>query len=138
MLGKLTRKDHMKRKDVRIMVVDDLSGMRSILKNTLMVLGYGDIVEARSGKEALQKLEEEDFTLIISDWTMPNMSGIEFHGALKDKPEMKKVPFLMVTAMAERVNVIEAIQAGVSHYMVKPFSAEALQDKLSSMLGVVS
>ena len=128
----------MKRKDIRIMVVDDLSGMRSTIKNTLQLLGYPDVVEACSGSDALKKLRCEDFQLIISDWTMPVMSGLEFHGELKRSPVHKKVPFLMISAKAERTNVIEAFQAGISHFMVKPFSAEALQSKLQNMLGVVS
>ena len=128
----------MKRKDIRIMVVDDLSGMRSTIKNTLQLLGYPDVVEACSGSDALKKLRCEDFQLIISDWTMPVMSGLEFHGELKRSPVHKKVPVLMIRAKAERTNVIEAFQAGISHFMVKPFSAEALQSKLQTMLGVVS
>ena len=128
----------MKRQDIRIIVVDDLSGMRSTLKNTLQLLGYNDVVEARSGLDALKKIRCDVFQLIISDWTMPVMSGLEFHGELKRSPVHKKVPFLMISAKAEKTNVIEAFDAGISHFIVKPFSAEALQSKLQTMLGVVS
>ena len=127
----------MKRQDIRIIVVDDLSGMRSTLKNTLQLLGYNHVVEARSGLDALKKIRCDVFQLIISDWTMPVMSGLEFHGELKRSPVHKKVPFLMISAKAERTNVIEAFQAGIAHFMVKPFSAEALQSKLQTMLGLV-
>jgi two-component system chemotaxis response regulator CheY len=128
----------MKRNNIRIMVVDDMSGMRNTLRNTLLVLGYHDIVEAQSGDDALRKLRTgESCHLVISDWSMPAMSGIEFHQALKRSPLLKKTPFLMISAKAERDNVIEAFQAGISHFMVKPFSAEALEDKLRMMLGVV-
>lgn len=129
----------MKRNNIRIMVVDDMSGMRSTLRNTLQVLGYYDVVEAQSGDEALRKLRtSEEFDLVISDWSMPAMDGLEFHQALKKSPLLRKTPFLMISAKAERDNVIAAFKAGISHFMVKPFSAEALQDKLSSMLGVVA
>jgi two-component system chemotaxis response regulator CheY len=118
---------------IRIMVVDDFSGMRSILKQTLHLLGYDQVLEARSGQDALQKLKDIDCELIISDWTMPQMSGLEFLSALKGDERLSKVPFLMITAKTERVSVIEAAQAGVSHYMIKPFSADMLQKKIEAI-----
>ncbi len=124
-------------KEIRIMIVDDFAGMRTILKHTLHLLGYDRIVEARGGQDALMKLKMEPCHLIISDWTMPNMSGLEFLSALKGDPALKLVPFLMITAKSERSNVIEAAHAGVTHYMIKPFSAEALQKKLESILSSV-
>jgi two-component system chemotaxis response regulator CheY len=123
-------------KHFRIMVVDDFSGMRTILKHTLHLLGYDNVAEARGGEDALAKLKDDaNFELIISDWTMPNMSGLEFLSALKEDVNLRKVPFLMITAKSERDNVIEAAQAGVTHYMIKPFSAEALQKKLDAIFG---
>jgi len=124
-----------KPKNIRIMIVDDFAGMRTILKHTLHLLGYDRIVEARGGQDALLKLKNEPCNLIISDWSMPNMTGLEFLSALKEDPQLKKVPFLMITAKSERANVIEAAHAGVTHYMIKPFSAEALQKKLEAILG---
>jgi two-component system chemotaxis response regulator CheY len=124
-----------KQKDIRIMIVDDFAGMRTIMKHTLQLLGYDRIVEARSGQDALVKLKTEPCHLIISDWSMPSMNGLEFLSALKELPQLKEVPFLMITAKSERSNVIEAAHAGVTHYMIKPFSAEALQTKLESILG---
>jgi two-component system chemotaxis response regulator CheY len=127
-----------KAKDIRIMIVDDFAGMRTILKHTLHLLGYERIVEARGGQDALLKLKTEPCNLIISDWSMPNMTGLEFLSALKEDPQLKQVPFLMITAKSERSNVIEAAHAGVTHYMIKPFSAEALQTKLEYILGTRS
>lgn len=124
-------------KEIRIMIVDDFAGMRTILKHTLHLLGYDRIIEARGGQDALMKLKMEPCNLIISDWSMPNMSGLEFLSALKGDPALKQVPFLMITAKSERSNVIEAAHAGVTHYMIKPFSAEALQKKLESILSAV-
>lgn len=121
-------------KDIRIMIVDDFSGMRTILKHTLHLLGFDHVVEARGGQDALDKLKQVPCELIISDWSMPQMSGLEFHSALRNKPEFKDVPFLMITAKSERNNVIEAAHAGVTHYMIKPFSAEALQEKILAIL----
>ena len=125
---------HGKTKNIRIMIVDDFAGMRTILKHTLHLLGYDRIIEAKGGQDALMKLKAEPCSLIISDWSMPNMTGLEFLSALKEDPELKQVPFLMITAKSERSNVIEAAHAGVAHYMIKPFSAEALQQKLEAIL----
>jgi two-component system chemotaxis response regulator CheY len=124
-----------KGKDIRIMIVDDFAGMRTILKHTLHLLGFHNVKEARGGHDALAKLKQEPCELIISDWSMPNMSGLEFLSALKEDAEFAQVPFLMMTAKSERDNVIEAAHAGVTHYMIKPFSAEALQKKLDTILG---
>ena len=125
-----------KQKTVRIMVVDDFAGMRTILKHTLHLLGYDNITEARGGHDALSKLKEGECELIISDWTMPNMSGLEFLSALKADERLRSIPFLMITANAERDEVIQAAQAGVSHYIIKPFSAELLQKKLDVIFGI--
>ena len=121
-------------KNIRIMIVDDFAGMRTILKHTLHLLGYDNVSEARGGLEALEQLKEQPCQLIISDWSMPQMTGLEFHSALQEDPFFRGVPFLMITAKSERNHVIEAAHAGVTHYMIKPFSAEALQKKISSML----
>ena len=120
-------------KDIRILVVDDFSGMRNILRHTLNLIGYDNVMEARNAQDALQKLSQESCQLIISDWTMPNMSGLEFLQALQADDRLRKVPFLMITAKAERDSVIAAAEAGVAHYMIKPFSAEALQKKIEAI-----
>jgi two-component system chemotaxis response regulator CheY len=124
-----------KGRDIRIMIVDDFAGMRTILKHTLHLLGFHNVKEARGGHDALTRLKQEPCELIISDWSMPNMSGLEFLSALKEDAQLSNVPFLMMTAKSERENVIEAAHAGVTHYMIKPFSAEALQKKLDRILG---
>jgi two-component system chemotaxis response regulator CheY len=121
-------------KSIRIMIVDDFAGMRTILKHTLHLLGYDNVSEARGGQDALDKLKEEPCELIISDWSMPQMTGLEFHSALQQNPQFREVPFLMITAKSERDSVIEAAHAGVTHYMIKPFSAESLQQKIEAML----
>lgn len=121
-------------KSIRIMIVDDFAGMRTILKHTLHLLGYSNVSEARSGQDALEMLKAEPCELIISDWSMPQMTGLEFHSALRLNPQLSEVPFLMITAKSERNNVIEAAHAGVTHYMIKPFTAESLQQKIESIL----
>lgn len=120
-------------RDIRILVVDDFSGMRNILRHTLNLIGYDNVMEARNAQDALQRLSEESCHLIISDWTMPNMSGLEFLQALQQDHRLCKVPFLMITAKAERDSVIAAAEAGVAHYMIKPFSAEDLQSKIEAI-----
>ena len=121
-------------KDAKILVVDDLSGIRTILKTTLNNLGYPNVTEARNGTDALEKLREESFQLIISDWSMPTMTGIELLTQLQRYTNLKKVPFLMMTAHSEKESVLQAISAGVVHYVIKPFSAETLQAKLEGIL----
>lgn len=130
----MNEQDRRTHNKIRIMIVDDFSGMRTILKHTLHLLGYEQVVEARGGQDALDKLKQSPCELIISDWAMPQMSGLEFHSALRNNPELQNVPFLLITAKSERDNVIEAAHAGVTHYMIKPFSAEALQEKIRDIL----
>ena len=136
LIGRMGMNDQERKspKRVRIMVVDDFSGMRTILKHTLHLLGFEQVVEARGGQDALDKLRQSPCELIISDWAMPQMSGLEFHSALRSSPELRNVPFLLITAKSERDNVIEAAHAGVTPYMIKPFSAEALQEKILNIL----
>ncbi len=121
--------DHLSR-DIRILVVDDFSTMRRIVKNILTQLGFHKIEEAEDGKIALAKLEANPFDFVISDWNMPNMMGIDLLRAVRAKDNLKSLPFLMVTAESQKENVIEAVQAGVSNYIVKPFTAETLEQKL--------
>jgi two-component system chemotaxis response regulator CheY len=118
---------------MKIMVVDDMSTMRRIVKNLLKQLGFANVDEAENGQEALIKLRADKFGFVVSDWNMPVMSGIELLRAIRADEALKAIPVLMVTAEAQKENIIEAVQAGVSNYVVKPFTAEALQDKIAKI-----
>jgi two-component system chemotaxis response regulator CheY len=119
--------------DTRILVVDDFSTMRKIVKNVLKQLGYNNIEEAENGVEALQKLRSKKFDFVVSDWNMPNMDGLEMLKAIRADAELKHLPVLMVTAEAEKDKVIAAIKAGVNNYIVKPFTAETLKQKMEQI-----
>lgn len=118
---------------LKVLVVDDMSTMRRILKNVLKQIGYTDLHEAEDGAVGLKKLREGGFGLVVSDWNMPVMSGIELLRAIRADSDIKHLPVLMVTAEAEKDNIIEAVQAGVSNYVVKPFTADALLEKLQKI-----
>ena len=118
---------------MKIMVVDDMSTMRRIVKNLLKQLGFANVDEAENGQEALIKLRADKFGFVVSDWNMPVMSGIELLRAIRADEGLKAIPVLMVTAEAQKENIIEAVQAGVSNYVVKPFTAEALQEKIAKI-----
>jgi len=120
-------------KDIRILSVDDFSTMRRIVKNILKQLGYTNVDEAENGAAALEALRENQYGLVISDWNMPVKSGIELLKEVRADPELKEVPFLMVTAEAEKDNVVEAMSAGVNNYILKPFTAQILEEKLSGI-----
>lgn len=121
--------DHINRK-MKILVVDDFSTMRRIVKNVLNQLGFASIDEAEDGKMALEKLKEESFDFIVSDWNMPKMMGIDLLKAVRADENLKSLPFLMVTAESQKENVLEAVKAGVTNYIVKPFTAETMEQKL--------
>lgn len=116
-----------------ILIVEDFATMRRTFRNILKGLGYSNILEAEDGKAALVKLKESKVDFIISDWNMPNMTGIELLEAVRADGGTKHIPFLMVTAEALKENVVRAVQAGVSNYIVKPFTAETLGDKIQSI-----
>lgn len=120
---------------IKILIVDDFATMRRILKNILKKIGFTHIIEAEDGSNALKVLEKEKVDLVISDWNMPKMSGIEFLKAVRSNTAFKDLPFLMVTAEAQKQNIIEAVQAGVSNYVVKPFTEEVITEKLVKILG---
>jgi len=120
---------------LEVLLVDDLSNMRRLMKNIIKNLGFKTIHEAGDGKEGLTVLDEQDIGLIISDWNMPNMTGIEFLKRVRSSEKHKNTPFLMVTAEATRENIIEAIGAGASNYVVKPVQADIVEEKLKSILG---
>ena len=119
--------------NMRILVVDDMTTMRRIVKNILKQLGFANIEEAENGQEALQKLRAEPFGFVVSDWNMPVMTGIDMLRAIRADEKLKAIPVLMVTAEAQQANLVEAIQAGVSNYIVKPFTAETMQEKLGKI-----
>jgi two-component system chemotaxis response regulator CheY len=120
-------------KNAKILVVDDFRSMRSLIKNILRKLGYSKVFEADDGDSAWKLLQEEEFELVISDWNMPRMKGIDLLRNVRQSDEFAQLPFLMVTAEGQKDNVVEAIKAGVSGYIVKPFSPQALQDKIQKI-----
>lgn len=122
-------------RNMPILVVDDFAAMRRIVKTSLRQLGFENISEAEDGQAALAKLEVGRYRLIISDWNMPNMMGIDLLKAVRANDKLKEIPFLLVTAEAQKENIIEAAKAGVSNYIVKPFTAEILQTKLEQIYG---
>jgi two-component system chemotaxis response regulator CheY len=115
---------------MKIMVVDDFSTMRRIVKNVLKQLGYENIEEAEDGAQALAKLKAGGYGFMVSDWNMPNMDGLDLLKAVRKDPDLKNLPILMVTAEAEKDKVVAAIQAGVNNYVVKPFTAEVFKEKM--------
>ena len=120
--------------NMKVLVVDDFSTMRRIVKNILKQLGFERIEEAEDGAQAYAKLTENfTFQFVVSDWNMPNMDGLDLLKKVRATPELKNLPFLMVTAEAEKHKVIEALKAGVSNYVVKPFTAEILREKLEKI-----
>jgi len=121
--------------NINIITIDDNKTMLRIIHSLLTQIGFNNIDEAANGAMALEKLKEKKYELIISDWNMEPMSGIELLKIVRADEMLKNIPFLMVTAESKTENVIAAKQAGVSNYIVKPFNAETLKTKLSSILG---
>ena len=122
-------------KNMKILVVDDFSTMRRIVKNILRQLGYNNIVEADDGSTAVEVLDRDKIDFVISDWNMPKMSGIELLRHVRQTEEIKDLPFLMVTAEAQQENIIEAVKAKDSQYIVKPFTADTLNEKIEKIFG---
>jgi len=120
-------------RSIPILVADDFKSMRSLIKTILRKLGFVRIYEANDGVEAWNFLKTDQVELIISDWNMPNMQGIELLRQVRADEKLKHLPFLMVTAEGQKENVIEAVKAGVSGYIVKPFSPVALEDKIQKI-----
>lgn len=123
----------MAKADLKILVVDDFSTMRRIIRNLLKELGFPNVTEAEDGLDALKKLQGGGFEFVVSDWNMPNMSGIELLRAIRKEPTLKHLPVLMVTAEAKKENIIEAAQSGANGYIVKPFTAAVLDEKLNKI-----
>ena len=121
-------------KQIKILIVDDFATMRKVIRNLLKQLGYENIAEAEDGVAALRTLRSQKIDLVVSDWNMPNMTGLELLKAVRADEELKATPFLMVTAEALQDNVIAAVKAGVNNYIVKPFTAEVLNEKIVKIL----
>jgi two-component system chemotaxis response regulator CheY len=125
-------------KNMKILIVDDFSTMRRIIKNLLRDLGFSNTHEADDGQTALPMLRSGDFQFLVTDWNMPGMSGIDLLRAVRADEKLRALPVLMVTAEAKRDQIIEAAQAGVNGYVVKPFTAQALKEKIEKIFDRVS
>jgi two-component system chemotaxis response regulator CheY len=120
--------------NLKFLVVDDFSTMRRIVRNLLKELGHSSVDEAEDGVVALSKLKRDSFDFLITDWNMPNMDGLQLLQAVRSDPALASLPVLMVTAEAKKENIIAAAQAGASGYIVKPFTAVTLDEKITKIL----
>jgi two-component system chemotaxis response regulator CheY len=118
---------------MKFLIVDDSVTMRRIVVNSLHRIGYTDTVEATDGKEALERFDGS-IRFVITDWNMPNLTGIEFTRALRARADGARVPVLMITARSARTDILTAIEAGVSNYIVKPFTPQVLKEKIDALL----
>ena len=121
-------------KDLTVLIVDDFLTMRRIVRKILRDLDFQNIIEAEDGSAALEVLKTNKVDLIVSDWNMPKMTGLELLKAVRGDEKTKHLPFLMVTAEAQKENIFEAVQAKVSNYIVKPFTAATLEEKLGKII----
>ena len=119
--------------NMKVLIVDDFATMRRIVKNIMTQLGYKNIVDADDGTTALEILQNEKVDLIISDWNMPKMTGLELLKAVRADANLANIPFIMVTAEAQQDNIILAVKAKVSQYIVKPFTADTLGEKIDKV-----
>jgi two-component system chemotaxis response regulator CheY len=115
---------------MKVLVVDDFATMRKIVRNILKQIGFEDITEAEDGNVALRVIKNEAIGLVVTDWNMPNLSGLDLLKEIRSNPQTANLPVLMVTAEGLKDNVMEAVKAGVNNYVVKPFTAEILQEKI--------
>ncbi len=118
---------------IKILVVDDFATMRSMIKNLFKEVGFVNIEEAKDGVQAYNKLKQGGFGFIASDWNMPNLDGLGLLKKIRGDEELKDLPFLMVTAEAEKEKIVQALQAGVNNYIVKPFTGEVLKSKIDAI-----
>ena len=118
---------------MKVLVVDDFATMRKIVRNILKQIGFEDITEAEDGNAALRILKSDKIGLVVTDWNMPNMSGLELLQEIRKNSQTSNLPVLMVTAEGLKENVMEAVKAGVNNYVVKPFTAEVLQEKIETI-----
>jgi len=119
--------------NMNVLIVDDFATMRRILKNIMKQIGFSKIAEAENGKNALKMLKSDAIDLVLCDWNMPEMAGIDLLNAVRGDDQLKTTPFVMVTAEAQKENILEAVKAGVSSYIVKPFTAETVEEKLKKV-----
>ncbi len=120
---------------MKFLVVDDSSTMRRIIINTLNKLGHQEIIEASNGREGMDRLHAETVDMVVTDWNMPEMSGIEFIRAIRTMDKLKGIPVLMVTTNAAKDDIVEALKAGVNNYIVKPFTPDTFKEKIQSAIG---
>jgi len=120
-------------KDMKILVVDDFSTMRRIIKNLLRDIGFTNVTEADDGTSALPMLKKGNFDFIVTDWNMPGMQGIDLLKAIREDPELAALPVLMVTAESKKDQIVTAVQAGVNGYVLKPFTAKTLKEKIEKI-----
>ena len=118
---------------MKVLVVDDFATMRKIVRNILKQIGFEDITEAEDGNAALRVIKSEPIGLVVTDWNMPNMSGLDLLKEIRSNSQTASLPVLMVTAEGLKENVMEAVKAGVNNYVVKPFTAEVLQEKIETI-----
>jgi len=119
---------------LKVLIVDDLASLRKVLRRLLEKIGFTEIVEAGDGQEAFEILTQQPFQLVISDWEMPRLKGIELLRKMQENEQLKDIPFVMITSNNQKENVIEAASNGVKDYISKPFSAQVLREKLSKFM----
>lgn len=119
--------------NMKVLVVDDYAGMRRALRNVLKQIGFTNIVEADDGSTALRVLKKQKIDVILADWNMPRMTGLELLKAVRNDESLKNIQFVMVTAEAQKSAVLEAVQAGASNFIVKPFTVEVVRQKLEDI-----
>ena len=121
--------------NIKILVADDFPEVTRVIRNILKNIGFTNIREADSGKAVLRALKKEKYDLILCDWNMQDMTGVEVLKKIRSDDELKEIPFIMVTAEAEKEKILEAIKAGVSNYIVKPFTAQAISEAIKKVFG---
>lgn len=119
--------------NMKIIAIDDFSTMRRIIKNLLKQAGYENVFEAEDGQKALEIIRAEKVDLIISDWNMPKLNGFDLLKIVRSDPDLRQIPFVMITAESEKEKIIKAVHAGVTDYIVKPFTAKTLQEKITKI-----
>lgn len=131
---KTPREDAIIDRFMKVLVVDDFTLMRRIIKQALRQIGFTEIIEAEDGSEALRELKRKDIGLILSNWNMPKMTGIDLLREVRSNESFRAIPFIMVTAVEEKHNILKAVKAGVSNYIIKPFTREVLEEKIRKAL----
>jgi two-component system chemotaxis response regulator CheY len=127
-----------KASDVSVLIVDDQQSMRGICKYILTQLGFKDIIEAKSGRDALGKLEKSNVQLIISDWNMEDIDGLTLLKVIRKHPKTQAMPFIMATGRSDKEQVQEAISCGVNNYIIKPFDLQTMKKRIEAVIGALS